>query len=193
MFVWLVLWHINHCSLFNAKSICCIVTIQLYKYKDAGKYETLATLRCSGTKRLLTSWLFRHEERKTQFLLCWLYYLTNKLAAHPVAPKITIGRDLQKSMVRLQLHLSASMADKPTVPSIVHSKPPIWTGPAQSRISTTFSKSPNSQPIASGHDVIHTPDAFPIWGFYDEICDCHILCARAWIVLIVCAPALRAE
>ena len=27
------------------------------KYTGAGKYETLTTLRCSGTKRLLTSWL----------------------------------------------------------------------------------------------------------------------------------------
>ena len=27
------------------------------KYTGAGKYETLTTLRCSGKKRLLTSWL----------------------------------------------------------------------------------------------------------------------------------------
>ena len=27
-----------------------------------------------------------------------------------------------------------------------------------------FSKSPNSQPIASGHDILHTPAPFPIWG-----------------------------
>ena len=32
--------------------MCCIVTIQLYKYTDAGKYKTLATLCCSGMKRL---------------------------------------------------------------------------------------------------------------------------------------------
>ena len=37
------------------------------KYTDAGKYGTLTTLRCSGTRRLFTSWLlvFRHEERET--------------------------------------------------------------------------------------------------------------------------------
>ena len=29
---------------------------------------------------------------------------------------------------------------------------------------TSFSKSPNSQPMASGHDVIHTPAPFPIRG-----------------------------
>ena len=38
-------------------SKCCIVTIQLYKYTGAAKYETLTTLRCSSTKRILTSWL----------------------------------------------------------------------------------------------------------------------------------------
>ena len=56
-------------------SSCYIAMIQIYKYTNIGKYETLTTLRCSGTKRLLTSWLliFRHEERETQFLLCWLF------------------------------------------------------------------------------------------------------------------------
>ena len=29
---------------------------------------------------------------------------------------------------------------------------------------TSFSKYPNSQPIASRHDVVHTPVPFPIWG-----------------------------
>ena len=31
---------------------------------------------------------------------------------------------------------------------------------------TSFLKSPNSQPIASGQDVIHTPVLFPIWVFF---------------------------
>ena len=85
----------------------------------------------------------------------------NKRAVHPVAPKISVGRDLQISMVRLQLQLSASMADKPTVSYIVYSQPP--AGPAWPRVKSqlmSFSKSPNSQPIASGHDVIHTPVFF---------------------------------
>ena len=41
---------------------------------------------------------------------------------------------------------------------------------------TSFSKSPNSQPIASRHDVIHTPAHFLSGVYYDN---CHILCARA--------------
>ena len=50
-----------------------------------------------------------------------------------------------------------------------------------------FKNHQNSQPITSGHDVIHTTIPFPIWGFYYDICDCHILRALA------SAPALRAE
>ena len=51
-----------------------------------------------------------------------------------------------------------------------HPVAPCWTGPTQRRISTnSFSKYPNSQPIAFGHDVIHTPVSFPIWGFYYDI------------------------
>ena len=77
-------------------------------------------------------------------------------------------------------------------------KPSVWSWFSLPRTATptptnSFSKSLKSQPIASGHDIIHTPVLFPIRGFYYDICDCHILCARAWTVLNVCAPALRAE
>ena len=51
----------NNTENFLGLSDCCIVTIQQYKYTDAGKYETLTTLRCSDTKRLLTSLVFRQE------------------------------------------------------------------------------------------------------------------------------------
>ena len=118
---------------------CCIALIQLYKYTDTGNYETLTTLRCSGMKRLLTSWLlfFWHEEREGHnfyYADCTIW--PNKCAAHPVAPKISVGRDLQNSMIRLQLQLSVSMADKPAVSYIVHSQCSNWTDLVQSRIST---------------------------------------------------------
>ena len=53
------------------------------------------------------------------------------------------------------------MADKPTVSYIVHSQHP--AGLARPRVEsqqTPFSKSPNSQPIASGDDAVHTPAYF---------------------------------
>ena len=57
---------------------------------------------------------------------------------------------------------------------------------------TSFSKSQNSQPIASRNDVIHTPAQF-ISGVYYDNCDCHILCAQTWTVPNVCAPELSVE
>ena len=77
-----------------------------------------------------------------------------------------------------------TMLTVPTSPAVNF---PIWTGPAQSQISTdAFLKNhQKSQPLTSGHDVIHTPVLFPIWGFYYDICDWHVLCARAWTVLNV--------
>ena len=32
------------------------------------------------------------------------------------------------------------------------------------------------------------PQSFPIWGFYCDICDCHILPARAWTPALMSAP-----
>ena len=62
-----------------------------------------------------------------------------------------------------------------------HPVAPSWTSLTQSQISTNW-----PQPIASGHDVIHTPVSFPIWGFYYDICDCYILCTQVWTVVNVC-------
>ena len=123
----------------------------------------------------------------------------HKRAAHSVVFKISVGRDLQNSMVRLQLLntivltqflnimvrtqllLSVYMAqvdyqlnrslfdnqvdwsplnyqlDWPTAETQLD-----W--PTVKTQLTCFSKYPNSQPIASGHDVIHIPVSFPIWG-----------------------------
>ena len=64
--------------------------IRIYKYTDTWNVymhiETLTTFFSSGTKHLLPSWLlsFQHEERETQFLLCWLFHLTPPRAAHLV-------------------------------------------------------------------------------------------------------------
>ena len=66
-----------------------------------------------------------------------------------------------------------------------------WTGLAQVKKSTRFiqlqiltncffQNTQESQPIASGHNVIHIPSPISIRGFYYDICDCHILTARAW-------------
>ena len=50
----------------------------------------------------------------------------------------------------------------------------------RSQLTAFFKNHQNSQLFTSGHDVIRTPVSFPIWGFYYDICDCHIHRARAW-------------
>ena len=142
----------------------------------------------------LTSWLlisvFRHEERDTILKSLSSTFYTNKTpkslvgphkrAAHPVVFKISVGRDLQNSKVRFQLlntmvltQLQLSTWPKSTFQlnwspfgnqlawSPVNYQ---FDWPTVETQLTSFSKSPNSQPIASGHDVIHTPASFPIWG-----------------------------
>ena len=79
-----------------------------------------------------------------------------------------------------------------TVPALSFSQPPAGCQAQSQNLirlaeSQIFKNHQNSQPIASGHDVFHTQVLFPIWGFYYDICDCHIRRARAW------TPALRAE
>ena len=137
-------------------------TIQIYRCREIRNTDDSPLFRYETFINFLTL-VFRHEERDTQFLLCWLYYLTQQTRCASRSPKISVGGDPQNSMVRLQLQLPAFEADKPTVS---YSQPP--AGLARPRVEsqlTSFSKSPNSQPIASEHDIIHTPVTFPIWGF----------------------------
>ena len=119
--------------------------------------EKLTTFFSSGTKLLLPPWLKvfdtrRERERDTIFTM------------------VTVPSD-------------------PTMRGA--SRRPNWTGLAQVQKSTRFvqrqisansffKNHQNSQPITSGHDVIHPPVQFPIWGFYYDICDCHTLRAQAW-------------
>ena len=51
------------------------------------KYKTLMTLHCPGMKRLTL--VFRHEERDTQFLLCWLNYLTPQTRCASCSPALS--------------------------------------------------------------------------------------------------------
>ena len=129
--------------------------------------ETLTTLDSSGMTLLFPSWLlgFQHEERErdTQFLLCWLFHLTSPRAAHLVDPT---GLALPRSK-----------------------KNQLASSSFKYQLCFFFSKiTQNPQPIASGHDVIHIPVTFPIQGFYYDICDCHILPARAWTPALNVCP-----
>ena len=56
----------------------------------------------------------------------------------------------------------------------------------KSQLTAFFQNHQESQPIASRHDVIHTPVSSTIRGFYYDICDYHILRVRVQTVLNVC-------
>ena len=101
-------------------------TIQIYRCREIRNTGDSPLLRNETLINFLTL-ISRHEERETHnfnYADCTIW--SNKRAAHPVAPKISVGRDLQNSMVRLQLQPSAIEADKPTASYIVHSQPLAW-------------------------------------------------------------------
>ena len=71
------------------------------------------------------------------------------------AVNVMVGLQLLNTMVGPQIQLSVSMADSPTF--CLH-------GPMSTFQLTLFQNLQILRTIASGHDVIHTPAIFPIWG-----------------------------
>ena len=51
-----------------------------------------------------------------------------------------------------------------------------------------FKITKNPSPSLPGMMSFTPPVIFPIWGFYCDICDCHILPARAWTPALMSAP-----
>ena len=95
---------------------------------------------------------------------------------------IMVGHQILTINIGPQLQLSAIEADNPTV--CLH-------GP-MSTPNLCFSKFPNSQPISSVHDIIHTPAPFLIWGLLWHLWLSYPL--RASVNCTQCyAPELRAK
>ena len=135
--------------------------------------ETQTTFFSSGTKRLFTFWLlvFRHEEReRDNFYYADCFYIVLQST-----PQLN-----SRPWVRISTHWPNKHAAHPVDLS--------WTGLAQVRISTNcfFQKSPKF-PAPRFRAWRHSHSS-PIYyqGFYYDICDCHILRARAWNALNVC-------
>ena len=125
----------------------------------------------SDTKLLLPSLSlgFRHEKRETQFFYSDCssiisYQLTDptNARAHPAVNKLDWPRPGPKNQL-------ASSKFK-------------------SQLTAFIQNHKESQPIASRHDVIHIPSLISYLGFYCDICDCHILPARAWTPVLTSAP-----
>ena len=112
--------------------------------------ETLTTRGSSDTKLLLTFRFSTRGERDTIFTM------------------LTVPSD----------PTTRGESRRPNWPGLAEAQKS--TRFAQVRISTAFfSKiTQNPQPISSRHDIIHIPSPISIWGFYYDICDCHILPMR---------------
>ena len=124
----------------------------------------------SGTKLLLPSlslgiW---HEERETQFFYADCLSIVSSQLTQPT---------------RLRTPQSTN-----------------WTGLAQVRKINSLRPSSNlnsllffkitKNPSLSlpGMTSFTSPVPFPIWGFYFDICDCHILPTRTWTPALMSAP-----
>ena len=110
----------------------------------------------SGTKLLLPSLSlgFRHDERETQFLLCWLFHLTRQRAAQPLDHNWTGLTQVQTSTRFVLLQISTHCFCLKSLRIPAH----------------------RFQAWRYSHPQLHFQSVF----FYCDICDCHILPPRAW-------------
>ena len=130
---------------------------------------TLTTFFSSGRKLLLSSWLvgFQHEERETQFLLCWLFHRTPPCTGHLVDPNGLAWHGL--AWPRLKNQLPSPMSE--------------------SQLTAFFQKSPQIlSPSLPGMTPFTSPVLFPIRGFYYDICDCYILPVQPWTPALNVCP-----
>ena len=95
---------------------------------------------------------------------------------------------------------SSIISSQLTDPTNVRARTPQsanWTGLAQVRKINLLRLSPNLKSLLffkitknPGMKSFTSPVLFPIWGFYCDICDCHILPVRAWTPALMSAPTM---
>ena len=110
-------------------------TIQIYRCREIRNTDDSLLFRYETFINFLTL-VFRHEERETQFLLCWLYYLTQQTHRASRSPQdlcrqrsAELHSQTSTSTVRLNGRQTNCLLHRPlSIPS--------WSGPAHSRIST---------------------------------------------------------
>ena len=134
--------------------------------------ETLRTFFSSGTKLFITFLTFRFSTRgdRDNFYKADCSYI-----ALQSTPQLN-----SRPRVKISTHWSNKRATHPIDLN--------WTGLAWVRISTKcFLQKSINFPAPRFRAWRHShPVSFPIWGFYHDICDCHILQARAWTAFNMC-------
>ena len=139
-------------------------------HRNPAKHWRLSWFRYETFITFITFWFStrRERERHTQFLLCWLFvqrqlstYWPNKRVC---IPQQTTG--LASPRFESQ-HASSSL---------------------KSQLTAFFKIPKNPRLSLPGMTSFTSPVSFPIRGFYYDICDCHILPARAWTPALNVCP-----
>ena len=147
-----------------------ITTVDIHMQKHR-RTQIHKRLRCSGTNVYWLLDFFRHKERERQFLKVF---------------RIILCR--QNSQLSGRTPTSQQHGRNSTSIVCLNGRQPncLFTWPKVNLPTSSFSKSPNSQPIASGHDVIHTPATFPIWGLLWQLWLSYPLCANVNCTQCLC-------
>ena len=123
-------------------------------------------------------WLlvFRHKERESQFLLCWLFHLTQQHAAHPVVPNWPGLARAKKSTCFVQRQISTNCFFKKSPKfSAHHFRAWRHSHPQSYSLSRVFiMTSVIVTSSACEHEYLHSM--------------CAPACALSWIVLSLTIP-----
>ena len=146
------------CNIFTLKNTTKIREMHIcsYAYRNQKTLETLDNFLGSGTKLFITFLslsFFGIRRERHNFFLCWLFHLTPSRAAP-----------------RRKLLVSPRGAPENQLPSSTVECP----------LFCLFSNPKILSPSLPGMTSFTSPVTLSIRGFYCDICDCHILPARAW-------------
>ena len=134
------------------------------------KHRRLSLVQVRNVYKVFFTLIFRHEDRETQFLLCWLFQHRSS-----VNPNWTLGPESE-----------SQLADPTNARTSRRPQTGLALPSFKSQLNSFFSKS-RRNPTHCFRAWRHWhPSRIYIWGFYYDICDCHILRARAWTGLNVC-------
>ena len=137
-----------------------IMFIRIRIQKTRNSYDSLFWFRYETLYYLFEFKGFRLEERETQFL-SMLTFPSDPTTCG--TPPLTTG-------------LASASSENQLPSSSVESQLTLYS---KSK-SQLYSKSQILRLSLPGMTSFTSPVLFPIWGFYCDICDCHILPARAW-------------
>ena len=127
------------------------INIEIRKTRNT--YDSLFWFRYETFYHLFEFKVFQHEERETQFLSMLTFPSDPTTCGTP--PQIT--------------GLGSTSSEKQLPSSSVESLLPVF-----------FSNSKILCPSLPGLTSFTSPVLFSIWGFYCDICDCHIHPTRVW-------------